>query len=178
MGQYYRPILLKTRNTIGAWARSYDMDNGAKLIEHSYAGNDFVGMILRKLYKNPTRLVWAGDYADHDKGSKMTSYAKCNLHEDRKLKPTVGFHKSIHFALNHTKKQVVKLDGCPIMSGGYQFNPLPILTAEGNGRGGGDYNGFAMDLVGYWARDVIETIKVKSDIPKGYKEINPDFAMN
>ena len=35
------------------------------------------------------------------------------------------------------------------------LHPLSLLTAEGNGRGGGDYNGPNMDMVGTWARDVI-----------------------
>ena len=175
MGQYYTPILLKTRNTIGSWISALEIGSYAKLTEHSYVGNEFVGMILRKLYKNPTRLVWAGDYADKEKGKKLNLYNICKLHRDRNMKPSVGFHKSLRYAVNHSKKQFVDLHGCPEFDGGYKFNPLPILCAEGNGRGGGDYHGFAMDLVGYWARDVIETIKISKEIPKGYKEIKPDF---
>lgn len=175
MGQYYYPIILKTRNTIAAWAKAHEMGSGNKLTEHSYVSNQFVGMILRNLYKKPQRLVWAGDYADGEKGKNQNLYHLCNLHQDRKLKPTVGFSKSLRYALNHSMKQFVKLNGCPVMANGYKLNPLPILCAEGNGRGGGDYEGNNEGLVGYWARDVIETIKIKKDIPAGYKELNPEF---
>ena len=173
MGQYYYPIMLKTRNTIGSWARPA----WEKITQHCDVGNEFVGMILRKLYKNPTRLVWAGDYADVEKGKKLNLHELCAKKQDLCMKPSVGFHKSIKFALNHSKKQVVNLNGCPADSKGVKINPLPILCAEGNGRGGGDYSGFAMDFVGYWARNIIETVKVKKDIPTGYTEINPDFLM-
>jgi hypothetical protein len=54
---------------------------------------------------------------------------------------------SYTYIVNHTKKVYVKkTDG---------LHPLSLLTAEGNGRGGGDYNGPNMDMVGTWARDVI-----------------------
>jgi hypothetical protein len=35
------------------------------------------------------------------------------------------------------------------------IHPLPLLCADGNGRGGGDYHGSNMDLVGSWAYDRI-----------------------
>jgi hypothetical protein len=56
-------------------------------------------------------------------------------------------YESYTYIVNHTKKVYIEKKG--------DFHPLPILTAEGNGRGGGDYNGPNMDLVGTWARDVI-----------------------
>jgi len=36
----------------------------------------------------------------------------------------------------------------------HNFHPLPLLTVEGNGRGGGDLYD-APPFVGSWARDVI-----------------------
>jgi hypothetical protein len=54
---------------------------------------------------------------------------------------------SYTYIVNHTKRVYVKK--------GTGVHPLPILTAEGNGRGSGDYEGQNMDLVGTWARDVI-----------------------
>ena len=41
----------------------------------------------------------------------------------------------------------------------YYIHPLPLLTSEGNGRGGGDYHTsdeYLENMVGSWARDVIE----------------------
>ena len=75
------------------------------------------------------------------------------------------------FVVNHTKKQFVdktKLASC----GGYTIHPLPLLTCEGNGRGGGDYRGDS-SLVGSWARDVIS---VEVDAPEGFEEIIFDLV--
>jgi hypothetical protein len=43
-----------------------------------------------------------------------------------------------------------------------QIHPLPLLTCEGNGRGGGDYYGEdTNNLVGSWARNIIEPTNKK-----------------
>jgi hypothetical protein len=51
---------------------------------------------------------------------------------------------------------------------GWKIHPLPLLTCEGNGRGGGDYGGIDRYLVGLWARN---RISVSNDIPDGYEEL-------
>jgi hypothetical protein len=50
---------------------------------------------------------------------------------------------------------------------------LPLLTAEGNGRGGGDYRGENENLIGSWARDIIS---VEMEIPDGYDELVCEFS--
>ena len=66
MGQYFKPVLVRDDKTIIAWAYSHEYDNGLKLMEHSWVGNGFVAVIENLLLKNPTRVVWCGDYADGD----------------------------------------------------------------------------------------------------------------
>ncbi len=55
------------------------------------------------------------------------------------------------------------------------INPLPLLTACGNNRGGGDYyNGHpCFDDVGTWAFDLIE---VTDKCPEGYEKVNFRFS--
>jgi hypothetical protein len=48
-----------------------------------------------------------------------------------------------------------------------KYHPLPLLTCEGNGRGGGDYRGDS-PLIGSWARDIISVEEVK---PEGFEEL-------
>lgn len=71
MGQYYNPSILKknwktANNPVRVALKCYDFGNGAKLMEHSYIGNNFVRSIeflLANTFKgNP--FVWVGDYAD------------------------------------------------------------------------------------------------------------------
>ena len=51
---------------------------------------------------------------------------------------------------------------------GMKIHPLPLLTCEGNNRGGGDYRGDEKGLIGAWARDVIS---IDNMVPTGFKEI-------
>ena len=55
------------------------------------------------------------------------------------------------------------------------INPLPLLTACGNGRGGGDYHECYPDYdkVGIWAFDLIECTDVR---PEGYEKYEPCFT--
>ena len=49
----------------------------------------------------------------------------------------------------------------------YAIHPLPLLTCDGNGRGGGDFHK-EDPLVGSWARNRVTVSNTK---PKGYTEI-------
>ena len=77
MGQYYKSIVLKNdwenkRLPIRAALLPIDFDNGAKLMEHSYVGNDYVRAFIHLIDKldedkSGVPCVWCGDYADtHD----------------------------------------------------------------------------------------------------------------
>jgi hypothetical protein len=54
----------------------------------------------------------------------------------------------------------------------YVIHPLPLLTAEGNGRGGGDYRGNYNNLCGIWSRD---SISVANEVPEGYTALECNF---
>ena len=71
MGQGYKAIILasephKGKEVIRTWVDPHAHDNGYKLMEHSYIGNNFVEALeylispLGMFYKS--RLVWSGDY--------------------------------------------------------------------------------------------------------------------
>ncbi len=52
------------------------------------------------------------------------------------------------------------------------MHPLSLMTAVGNGLGGGDYDGPSIDEVGRWAFD---TISIENHAPEGFTEIRPVF---
>lgn len=176
MGQYYKPCILQDdAKTIKAWVYSHDYGNGLKLMEHSYIKNEFVGAIEKQLtphgswYKS--KIAWAGDYADND--DEVNLYDKAN--DETKFIPPAGvLDKSYKYLINHSKKLFVnktKIKSIPDWRGA-KIHPLPLLTCEGNGRGGGDFRG-ENDLIGSWARDVISVETVK---PIGYKEVVFDLV--
>lgn len=67
MGQYYTPILFTmTGGRAIASFSSYDYDNGAKLMEHSYLRNSLVESVVAFMMSKdrPSTVVWLGDYAE------------------------------------------------------------------------------------------------------------------
>lgn len=102
-----------------------------------------------------------------------------DYHEKKEVlaKATKKWLKSLpkkgRYLVNHTKKVCLDLEAekgngdtwgdgkTPVI-----IHPLPLLTSNGNGQGGGDYSGNHMQLVGEWAGDVISM------------ENNPTYTLN
>jgi hypothetical protein len=176
MGQYYKGVILKdNKKTVKEFVSSYDYSNGAKLMEHSYIGNTFVSAFETLIQDNPQRVVWAGDYADECKQRKSNVYDRCK----DKLKAVIKTKSVVepNYIINHSKKQFVDKKLVRKMTAswadGMKIHPLPLLTCEGNGRGGGDYRyHYDEDKVGSWARDVISVSDTK---PKGFECVRVYF---
>ena len=85
------------------------------------------------------------------------------------------------YLINYDRKEFVDKTKVPD-NDGWAIHPLPLLTCEGNNRGGGDYhiNDEAekgnVELIGLWARNRIGATTKKSDIPKDFKEILFDLV--
>jgi len=173
MGQYYCSVILgDNKKTVRAFVRSYDFDSGAKLMEHSWMENSFVKSFELLIHNKPQRVVWAGDYADKCEGMKTNVYDRCK--DTLKVKPE--YELSVldsRFVINHSKKLFVDKTKVPD-SDGWRIHPLPLLTCDGCGRGGGDYRGDS-ELVGSWSRDLISVSKA---VPKGFKELIFDLKEN
>ena len=164
MGQYYKPtILAKNKKTVVKWMYSHDYGNGLKLMEHSWIKNGFVSTFESLIFDNPQHIVWAGDYADECKRRKSNIFDRCT--QAKKIHPD-EVAPNFKYIINHTKKEFVdKTKGRKV--DGWQIHPLPLLTCEGNGRGGGDFRGES-DLIGSWARDEISVSNIK---PLNFKEL-------
>lgn len=180
MGQYYKACFITAKkDKVKEWFDSWDTDNGSKLMKHSYIGNRFVMNVTYKMINSPKRLVWAGDYADNVVGDDNFYFLTDKAKKVESLDEIATMENALEantIYINHDKKEWFDLNKqtIPDMKGwGAIAHPLPILTADGNGRGGGDYNGAHMELVGTWKGDLIE---VSDTIPADYKEIEPWFT--
>lgn len=77
------------------------------------------------------------------------------------------------YVLNVDTRQYVDTTRAPLddpESWDARVHPLPLLTCEGNNRGGGDYDSDA-PVIGSWARC---RVSVSGDVPAGFDEL--DFA--
>ena len=172
MGQYYSP-LIKRENEYTA----YDLNSGLKLTEHSWLYNPDVNAIAEMLYKNPAQLAWVGDYANETEEEKAVhQYAWGEDAPLQKLPEGDGHFVEGKFLVNHDKKEYIDIghyteksmydDWCP--------HPLSLMTAMGNGRGGGDYRSpVNADMIGSWAMD---TISVEDKAPSNFKELDVWFS--
>lgn len=203
MGQYYRPAVLKhtwkkNKKPVKASLLCYDYDDGgwfigAKLMEHSYVGNplvqDMEELLATKFKGYP--FVWVGDYADEVEinGENKDIYTEANrfIYKDyegnseaktyrylelkRELKHEKHHYK---YLFNKTKKQYCVIP--EMVDGKHAIHPLPLLTADGNGRGGGDYR-LEDERVGSWAFDKIGATDNPQDFA-GFDEISGFFELD
>ena len=161
MGQYYYPIILNSDGKIIVWMCAHNYRNGLKLLEHSYLGNNFVSTFEFGLSPegphHKSRVVWAGDYADADPDQENNLYRMCD--EYTMIMPQEKDTTMYRYIVNHSKKLFVDKMACKSGEEEMKYHPLPLLTCEGNGRGGGDYRGDS-PLIGSWARDIISVEEV------------------
>lgn len=164
-------------------------------MEHSWVQNKFVDAVVRDLVARPRRLVWAGDYADAEsdillEGKPCTLYHY--VYEMVHLAPYQirpidhGKTYPTRYLVNHDLRVYVDMKALPAGNDGWKIHPLPLLTCEGNGRGGGDFGGeggrSAATEVGAWARHEISVltaasrIRFDSLVRMGYAEVRPDFV--
>lgn len=196
MGQYYNAVVIDSLGNVVKFSPR-DYENFYKLMEHSWVGNKFVNVVYRAIHNHPQRVAWIGDYSNDYYEDEYHCAYQDKIAQDDFMKyfdicwrETPVQPKKIRFSvmpvtestqnrylLNHTTKQYIDLYKHAIQYEGEwgAIDPLPLLTACGNGRGGGDYHGTHMELVGAWAFDVLELVCKKSKIA-GYQELTVSFT--
>jgi len=161
MGQYYHPVNEDKMEQL----YSHDYDNGLKLMEHSWIGNYFVTTVENLLAPgqpwHKCKLTWSGDY-----GKQYDHLSKA-----KQITPLESTH-NYRYIINHDEKQFVDKENAKGFKPSwdadteeeYKIHPLPLLTADGNGNGGGDFRGEDPNqLVGYWAGDRISVSDIKPE---------------
>ena len=198
MGQYYYPTILREKNKRFYSEEFYaiDYDNGLKLTEHSYCGNNFVETVMAQLLNKPGRLAWLGDYHEVGDFAELnpglpksiekrfykhykSEYDYCaGKHVRHYSKPEEVKERQGRFIINHDKKCYIdmveyeKNNLACTEDDDWHFHPIPLLTAVGNGRGGGDFSGIGEEDVGRWAGDLLEVRNAK---PSGYRNVTEDI---
>lgn len=178
MGQYYRPVLKFKKTMV------YNRDvNGeytmAKLTEHSWWENDLMKAISEKIFRKPTLVAWVGDYAENEEvrmmNKKMKDIWDCEGHNVK----STNFSINNLYLCNHDLKEYINMNKYRKNSevDGWCLHPLSLLTAIGNGRGGGDYHDCYVnaDKIGIWAW---HRLSFEKEIPENYTEFEIIFKEN
>jgi hypothetical protein len=194
MGEYFKPIILKKdwkkrKDIVEFSTDSWSSNNGAKLMEHSWAGNNFVGLacfMLRHLYYGYP-FVWASDYVEAEEvtteaypqgvyiyghGSNYADSEGCKyflnyFNKEYEVIP------QYNYAVNLDKNEYVRIPKYNKKE--HRVHPLPLLCCNSDGRGGGWYHGkTGLEYIGRWAYDRIGVANSRKAI-EGMTEIKPDF---
>lgn len=154
--------------------------NGLKLMWHSRWDNEFLVNFCARLYEksrendHETHILWLGDYEDLDCLSSLDGLSVCfagtrnswlkealkdpNRKEDDIDNANPDFSLTNKFLVNTTKQEFINCTtyyNCNHDADNCCIHPLPLLTAVGNGKGGGDYSGANNELVGRWVGDAL-----------------------
>lgn len=154
MGQYFTPTFLDAGGRIVAALNPDDYGSGLKLYGHTRHDAALMRAVeaLLRLDGN-IRLVWAGDYADDERGQDANLYFLAQpkhfmrfsglVVEDVAPTATLPDHfvAGGGYICNADKRAFIDTAALPVDDWAVRRNPLPHLTAEGGG------------LTGPWARD-------------------------
>lgn len=167
----------------------WDTYFGAKLMEHSWNSCHLMTSVASMLKKGKFRLIWCGDYAEDDEIKDISNgeadYDMLWGDDNYKKAKEDGHIKFVNrcslkgcYFLNHTKKEYIAFDDYIAKAeqkedrGTWCISPISLMTAIGNGRGGGDYEGINEDKVGSWAWD---EISIKKEFPYDFKKLDIYF---
>ena len=187
MGQYYKTVIVRENKSDDKDILSVDNDCefrcswvGLKLMEHSYLHNIWIETIAFFIYKQRVRMAHVGDYAyeypqyelaynNHVKRENVDTSQCFNDNGDRiyfdyKDKYLVNWDKAIYINFN----EYMKLSKAS-WAEDVVVCPFTLLTALGNGRGGGDYweNNPNFNQIGTWAWDLIS---IEDSVPENCTE--------
>jgi len=202
MGQHYKAAIIGEKKRVKIISPR-DFDSGSKLTEFSWCGNHFVNAVLSLIHNKRAKVAFIGDYANDPYDDTEDYYASVlpkesfekyyqaawrtdKMYTMRNHRFTEGDYNLLEmdtagsYLINHDKGVFIDIEAYIenakiIMFDDYwAVNPLPLLTACGNGRGGGDFSSecTGCDDVGIWA---FATLEYTDKIPAGYTQVSYVF---
>jgi hypothetical protein len=160
MGQYFRPIILDDDGKPMRFFESHYYNDDYKLMEHSWMNEHYEakGMVVAVesflAMDAALPVIWSGDYDDEKLWNLCEPHMEVRFDDTTPPSylstPGVRVTAASHpFVVNVTRKEYVDKREVPRDDFG-AIHPLPLLTVNSNGRGGGDYRG-SWEHVGRWS---------------------------
>ena len=182
MGQVFNAAFKSANQEKWHMHSPYDFNSPARMCQIGMIGNPLVLYVQMMIFRNPMQVVFAGCYGPNEEGSQDNIFHGANslqvnlnvntamMNELSKL--LMDMSDKPHYLVNHTKKEYVDYSKVERNAMYEKADPLPILCAEGNGEGCGDYEGNNKELAGIWARDLIS---LETEKPTDFAELTPRF---
>ena len=159
-----------------------------KLLEHGYWGNPYTDGVATELL-TPGRIAWVGDYVEQNE--LPDTFGEDDYEEFIVTEPENEDFLKGKYLINHTKKEYISCDEFKEANKWQEkytdmdgknheytmcYHPLALLTAAGNGRGGGDYYGKNKESIGVWKFDEISVSDIEpTDFQKKQFVFEPDM---
>lgn len=171
MGQYYQPII----QVNGSQYAKIDMyGEGLKLLEHAWFGGPVCNAVCDLLRNSRCRIWWIGDYADNADLIKANfTFPEQADFEHSHVAMNKNNSKFPRYVVNVDKQEYIQLDHT---EGEDDLFPVAILTAVGNGRGGGDYFGPHAEYAGAWAGDLLMGATSLVGVLNKYKNMTEEYT--
>ena len=178
-----KPLTVADFGTIVDEQKDWRVENGDDYKEINLGGvsvmvpiGRIIDLEIKEMLATPLREL-KNCYSDNG----VCLYSLCR--ESADVKSVSNPRANPRFILNHTKRQYVdikhvKCEDIERWGDKWYIHPLPLLTCEGCGRGGGDYHQSpthpSYKFIGLWARDIISVTNDKAET-EGFEEIKPHF---
>ena len=178
-----KPLTVADFGTIVDEQKDWRVENGDDYKEINLGGvsvmvpiDRIIDLEIKEMLATPLREL-KNCYSDNG----VCLYSLCR--ESADVKSVSNPRANPRFILNHTKRQYVdikhvKCEDIERWGDKWYIHPLPLLTCEGCGRGGGDYHQSpthpSYKFIGLWARDIISVTNDKAET-EGFEEIKPHF---
>ena len=178
MGSYYEAVI--ERDNKKKMYYTHDVNEGLKLMEHSYIGNEYTERIMSMLVNNPSPVVWLCDYHE-EPGCQWSDFEEASKDEFLTASTFTNSDDINYIILNHTKKLFIDI---PVLEKlliekdpelWLQIHPIPILcNSDEYSQGGGDFHKEDSRRA-TWKNDIIEVInKSENNIPEDFKDVTED----
>jgi len=160
MGAYYEATLDTVRYD------THSLDNGLKLMEHSYLENNYCIAVEQKLLEKARKLIWLCDYHTPDSrcnlewvttDEKEFETSEVDLDLIKKNRYVINLDKGEYFSTQQLIDNVNDKDA-------WIIHPLPLLTnSETGSMGGGDYHE-ELSWRSSWCNDTIKVSLDKNEV--------------
>lgn len=188
--QVFETLLVMDGPVRVVWAGDYadpELDENGKILKEIHEGREYdvtlYDLVEDHHYYRPDTPAYGrkSHYQWYNRDGSRRDSPKITWTTEREVPPNAPVPSvlptmsSYPWLVNHDKGLVVDKRKVPKDSGGWRIHPLPLLTVEGNGRGGGDFredregNQGNFKLIGSWARDRISLSKT---LPKGFTKLD------
>ncbi len=172
MGAYYMATIAKNGEV--KMYSTHDVDNGLKLMEHSYIENEYVERIMSMLQETPGHLTWLCDYYE---GPGLT-WGNVEEATKEEFLEDSDYIDSDYFVLNLTQNLCIDIDEAYKLSRkastSWPIHPLPILcNSNEQSQGGGDFHQEDSRRA-TWKGDLIQIVLTADDVPEGFTDVTED----